>query len=318
MLLASGCATLMPRAYVHQINYEPYGEAVDARAKAQEFKKTLASTLEPVELEEAAGLAKSVRILERSLPPGVSLEKGLITTTPESHLQVLGTASFSFTTSNFLPILSLLWFRDYSSAGRKALCYPQVPLNWVTLGIWGSLIPTSIPCAVGMGFPIDEAYGVIRAAAVAAGATMVLIAGRQADDDKLYAVQAFFLKELAAEGGAPAAGATAVEVESVTDGYPYRGLPGNTCSRGKTFVFAKLVTALDGLSAGTRVVLRLESPVLQTAKAGSTVRLLGLQRAGTGEDGTPVFCGPGVPLLDKDLTVQQQTVPLDVSPDPAS
>ncbi len=290
---------------------------MDAREKAREFKKTLASTLEPLEPDEVVELAKPVRILERSLPPGVSFENGLITTTPESHLQVLGTASFSFTTSNFVPMLALFWFRDYSSVGRKVLCYPQVPLNWVTLGIWGSLIPTSIPCAVGMGLPIDEAYGVIRASAVAAGATLVLITGRQADDDKLYAVQAFFLKERAAEGRVPADAATAVEVESVSDGYPYRGLPGNACSRGKTFVFAKLVTAFDGLSAGTRVVLRLDSPALQTAKAGSTVRLLGLLRAGTGEDGTPVFCGPGVPLVDKDLTVQQQTPP-GVCSNPAS
>jgi len=39
------------------------------------------------------------------------------------------------------------WFRDYRPGGgwRTALCYPQVPLTWLTLGLW-SLIPTYYVC----------------------------------------------------------------------------------------------------------------------------------------------------------------------------
>jgi len=39
------------------------------------------------------------------------------------------------------------WFRDYrpEESWRAAMCHPQVPLTWLTLGIW-SIIPTYYVC----------------------------------------------------------------------------------------------------------------------------------------------------------------------------
>lgn len=79
-----------------------------------------------------------------------------------------------------------------------------------------------------------------------------------------------------------------VKIVSVARGYPYFGISDNGCGPGKHFVTAELLAPFDGLPAGTPVVLRTADA---GARAGATLALDGLRRAGKGRDGTFVYCG---------------------------
>jgi hypothetical protein len=85
------------------------------------------------------------------------------------------------------------------------------------------------------------------------------------------------------------------KVVSVDTRYPYYGLKGNTCARGNFFVRAALSTPHDGLSPGTPVVVRLVDG--EGLSPGTALTPDDVRRAGTGPDGTPVFCatGPSLP-----------------------
>ena len=77
----------------------------------------------------------------------------------------------------------------------------------------------------------------------------------------------------------------AVKVVSLKFSYPYFGEPGNTCQRGNVFVQA--VT-----DSQTPVVVRLVDSAGLTP--GSKAVLYAARRAGTGRDGTAVYCADGL------------------------
>ncbi|MDP2273203.1 MAG: hypothetical protein Q8N23_12980 [Archangium sp.] len=79
-----------------------------------------------------------------------------------------------------------------------------------------------------------------------------------------------------------------VKVVSVDFAYPYFGEPGNTCQRGSVYIRAVADTQ-DGRSP-TPVVVRLEDSAGLTP--GSEA-VLDVRRAGTGRDGTVVYCSAG-------------------------
>jgi hypothetical protein len=84
-----------------------------------------------------------------------------------------------------------------------------------------------------------------------------------------------------------------VRALSVSDRYPYFGIPENGCGAGKTFLTVELVAPFDGQAPGTRVVLRLEKPSPGSTAPGARMAFLRLRRAGKGQDGTFVYCGTG-------------------------
>ena len=79
-----------------------------------------------------------------------------------------------------------------------------------------------------------------------------------------------------------------VKVVSVDFAYPYFGEPGNTCQRGSVYIRA-VADPQDGRSP-TPVVVRLEDSAGLTP--GSEA-VLDVRRAGTGRDGTVVYCSAG-------------------------
>ncbi|MBL8940319.1 MAG: hypothetical protein JNM69_37580 [Archangium sp.] len=77
-----------------------------------------------------------------------------------------------------------------------------------------------------------------------------------------------------------------VAVLGVDGGFPYFGVPANGCTGGARYVRAVLDESVDGMSAGTHVVVR----TTMSPTAGTRRTFEGLRRAGLGRDGTPVFC----------------------------
>jgi hypothetical protein len=80
-----------------------------------------------------------------------------------------------------------------------------------------------------------------------------------------------------------------VTVVSLDFAYPYYGEPGNTCQRGSIYVRA-VAHASDGFGR-TPVVVRLVDSAGLTP--GSKAVLDDVRRAGTGRDGTAVYCATG-------------------------
>lgn len=186
---ATGCATLAPSAHGEAFKIEPFGEATAARELNETFKKSMAATLASVEPGAVAGMAKSVKVLQKSLPDGVELKDGVIKTSPESELEVV--SSFRF----FAAGGSTMWFADYSSTWRKVVCYPQVPLTWVTLAMWQVFVPLSYPCIAPAHVSIDEGYGYLRVAAEQLHASTVVVVGSNTDETSFYSAEGFILKK---------------------------------------------------------------------------------------------------------------------------
>jgi hypothetical protein len=86
-----------------------------------------------------------------------------------------------------------------------------------------------------------------------------------------------------------------LQVQVVDAAFPYFGIPANGCARGSRYVVGLLEETIDGLPAGTRVVVR--SSVTPTAGTSRTFE--GLRRAGLGRDGTAVFCDAQAPSTGK-------------------
>ena len=119
-----------------------------------------------------------------------------------------------------------------------------------------------------------------------------------------------------------------VKVVAVDFTYPYFGKGGNTCQRGSVYVRG-FVDARDG-SPRTSVVVRLVDSAGLTA--GKEAVLEDVRRAGTGRDGTPVYCAAGIkgraPAVQPMATVEPSQPPLvpvqaadaavDTSPEPSA
>ncbi|MBL9039924.1 MAG: hypothetical protein JNG84_15505 [Archangium sp.] len=290
LVLSSGCATLHPRALGESMRFEAFGEAGDVRLQHREYEKNLAAATQDLEPEALVDAAPEVKIFERALPTGVTVKEGVISASPESSFDVVGTFTY-VPPARETNLFALVWFNDYSGVGRKILCYPQVPLEWVSLGMWGVLSPTAYPC-IARGPTQDEGYGLLRVAAKAAGASVAVIGGTS----PAGVTRGFYLRTREAKKEAPRSvqrRGTPFEFLATLQGFPYHGTGG--CKSGNTYVRARLKSALDGVSAGAEVVLRLERNTLATSRAGDTFELAEPKRAGSGKDGTPVYCHTGTP-----------------------
>ncbi|MGA9523300.1 MAG: hypothetical protein WBV82_17665 [Myxococcaceae bacterium] len=191
----SGCATMHPRAHAEGFQFEAFGDATEARQQAKTFRTTLQKEVQELEPEQLAEVQRDVKVLERSFPTGVGVKDGVIAASAESGYEVVGTFKFNPDSG------TSFWFADYSSVGRKIYCYPQVPLTWVTLGLWQIFVPLSYPCMAPARIPLEEAYGLVRQAATAAGANTAIITDvRKAEDaeENVFRLEGIFLRFKAA------------------------------------------------------------------------------------------------------------------------
>jgi hypothetical protein len=177
-----------PPCAAERSEFEPFAELAIADEARATFRSKLEESLVALsESHELEYLHPEVKVVERTLPPGVNLKDGVITATPESGLQVLGELVVSAQKAN--PFL----FPDYESVGRKVYCYPQAPLAWVTLGLWSLLVPINWPCW-GRALARPEGIGLLRAAAAAAGADLVILTMPLGPE--FGGARAFLLKEV--------------------------------------------------------------------------------------------------------------------------
>lgn len=79
------------------------------------------------------------------------------------------------------------WFADYTSTARKVACYPQVPLTWVTLGLWQLVVPLSWPCAAKARMDRPLVWNQIRHIAAAADADAAVVLLKNQDEEVIDA-----------------------------------------------------------------------------------------------------------------------------------
>ncbi len=127
-LLLCSCATMRPSA-----TYTGLGEADPSRDRkvVSQFRSALDATGDaPV---------PEAKILMNTIPEGIDVGNDTLQVAAGYRHRVLGRFMISY------PMGTPLWFSDYESTGLKVLCYPQVPLVWLTLTLWIAA-PTTYPC----------------------------------------------------------------------------------------------------------------------------------------------------------------------------
>lgn len=82
---------------------------------------------------------QDVAVIENDETSGLEVVDGTVKSYRGSDVEVLGTFELEGAVhSPFYP-------SDYLAIPRKIICWPQVPLTWLTLGIW-LIVPTSYAC----------------------------------------------------------------------------------------------------------------------------------------------------------------------------
>lgn len=165
--LLCSCATVSNRA--HTMEYAP------ASANPEEKSRVLAAYDAARELPKNEETGQVLLFVE-TLPVGIESTGRHIAITPASSYAMLG--AFDFYAGGG----STFWFAEYASSGRKAYCYPQVPLTWLTLGLWQVLVPLSWPCIAKARVDPAYAWAQVRAIAAAAHADAAVVRLRTADD----------------------------------------------------------------------------------------------------------------------------------------
>ncbi|MBM9576764.1 hypothetical protein JWG45_06310 [Leptospira sp. 201903070] len=111
--------------------FEKKGQVVDTTAMTHEAEK--------LKLSDVANL--NAYVIE--FPPGFSWD-GKTLVYDEKKWELLGHVYSDYNQDSHL-----FWFYDYieEESWKKTYCYWQVPINWVTLGIW-AFTPLYYPCIV--------------------------------------------------------------------------------------------------------------------------------------------------------------------------
>jgi hypothetical protein len=125
-----GCGHVRPKA-----NFSKFGEAdPDKEEKVMENYKQVVS-------DDKHEPKKDIVVLIDTIPEGLDLKEGNIAVQSGYSHQLIG--KFTLDPEGQKPPLS---FMDYRDDWRKPYCYWQVPLGWVTLTLWTTLIPLAYPC----------------------------------------------------------------------------------------------------------------------------------------------------------------------------
>jgi hypothetical protein len=161
-VLSGGCATVANSA--HTVTFTTFGDADTINKRQKDVLERFKALREHPPADKIAG----VKVLQNALPDGVEVKDGTISVKDGYPHVVLGkfTLSPSFA--------STFWFADYDPTWRKGYCYWQVPLTWVTLGLWQALVPISYPCAGGK-LMHDVAIEQVKTLAVVVGANLVVL-----------------------------------------------------------------------------------------------------------------------------------------------
>jgi hypothetical protein len=163
----SGCAT------------QSYSPRVDYIGQYRDAESTNEAAADVTERE-----AGDVEVLLNQMPEGVSFHDGKIDVAADSPWTLVGEATAD---PNGGRNYWFVGFYDYNpdESWRKGLCYWQVPLHWLTLGLWW-MIPTDYPCNVREGHSPESINNrkrrVIRTlqrAAKAAKADLVVLTGER-------------------------------------------------------------------------------------------------------------------------------------------
>lgn len=159
-LLATGCAsvTFAPKV-------ESVGDYKDMRAYAKATED-----VKPTE-------AKDVRVIMGALPEGMRAHDGVLEVDHERY-EVLGKVSADL--NNPLAANMGVWVYDYKPEERWRLgyCAWQVPLTWVTLGLWAWVSPLHYPCKAPLGDDEErkqEIISTLQRATKALGGNMVVV-----------------------------------------------------------------------------------------------------------------------------------------------
>lgn len=159
-VMLAGCARLLPTVEYRAIGkFDPREETQSAEMMRQTMR-----TPDP----EA-----NVAVLLDQMPVGIHENgPGLLAVETGYQHEILGRATVRGRKGTFYFLARFLEYRD---EWRRALCYWQVPLEWITLGFW-SLVPTSYAChASGTPLTREEAIEDLRKAASAVNADLVFI-----------------------------------------------------------------------------------------------------------------------------------------------
>lgn len=164
LLHGCGCATVRPRA--HFMELEPPSKdvaatwPVEAAALREKFEARREGPLDEQ--------ANAVLLLIERYPKGTVRVRNQLHVQNDAGYQIV--AGYDLYAAG----ATTLWFADYASSWRKVYCYPQVPLTWLTLGIW-QVIPLSYPCAAPARFDRQFAWHQVRHLAAAAGADTAIV-----------------------------------------------------------------------------------------------------------------------------------------------
>lgn len=153
-------------------NFQGFGEA-DLERDAQVLQRY-------DELRGDEKPRKEVRVLLDTIPEGIKLDGGQFSVEEGYQHQIVGKFALAPQGGMFY---FMAWFHDYEDGWRKGLCYWQVPLEWLTLGIW-TAVPTAYPC-----FPTPareklKLQADAKALAEAAGADTVIMGWFMSLDQK--------------------------------------------------------------------------------------------------------------------------------------
>lgn len=122
--VVSACAAVAPRGKFRSNEVKP----MDDERVVDDFEN-----------HRASPVFGDVTVVENDESSGLDVVDGTLKKFRGQEIEVIGT--FELTGELHGPFYP----SDYLGVGRKILCWPQVPLSWVTLGIW-LIIPTSYFC----------------------------------------------------------------------------------------------------------------------------------------------------------------------------
>jgi hypothetical protein len=132
-----------------------------------QYQNTTAVTAKAEAIAE--GEADEVKAFVAQLPPGITIQDGVLKADPEAY-EVLGQVTAKPAGEFFYP---------YRESWRKPVCYPQRVLTIATLYMW-FLVPSVWPCFISPGTVEERRDAIVEAmkrATKAMGGNMVLVTG---------------------------------------------------------------------------------------------------------------------------------------------
>ncbi|MCC6751884.1 MAG: hypothetical protein IT371_29795 [Deltaproteobacteria bacterium] len=154
VVLATGCASTHFRT-----NFRSTGEFDLARDQA------ITDRFRQAARDPSPGPAH-VRVLVDSLPVGLTYKDHVLGVASGYGHQILGKFDLAQASGAF---------PDYRTRWRKYLCYPQMPLAWVTLGMWVVFVPAFYPCFAGGAVQKTEIVDAVKKLVGASGGDVAII-----------------------------------------------------------------------------------------------------------------------------------------------